>query len=417
MTIAFNNWYNLNDTRKYPLDDQATLATDAGDILPDNLLADLQLWFPSTLGSYARLSSIIITDAIVTGTIVTVDTQPNETATATNGTPLATFTVTGDIEPYTSYQLLPMQDGVAGWVVFGTGITEQADYRLSDHAAGFISPKAQYAYNYPDKSGIRKTNDLELMDGYIQLTGNNRGVVTAKEYRTIDGEQKACAVIKLDDEVLDRFLSDCFKLAGQDTCDPPALLTINGISPDENGDITIEGSDDGYFVTAPGTITLESDLNLLTHCASIRNIPDSCGNIPGTPMDSCTDRGGDYCLSDTESAQINSFSTLSTEYTPGESVSIRVQIENTSAAGLSTDTTCALTIKKTGGATVSAGSFSCSWLPSGSTATYSTSFILPTQGAGTATIYAVIKLQDGTEISNTANTDITVLETSSSGGA
>ena len=42
-SILNNNWYNLNSTRKYPLDDGCTGIDDVGKLFPATLITDLHL--------------------------------------------------------------------------------------------------------------------------------------------------------------------------------------------------------------------------------------------------------------------------------------------------------------------------------------------------------------------------------------
>ena len=73
MAIRNNHWYNLNEQHYYPLDDTASAISDAGELLPSALIADLRLRWPITYGRYAFISAAAVTPYLVTVLIETTD--------------------------------------------------------------------------------------------------------------------------------------------------------------------------------------------------------------------------------------------------------------------------------------------------------------------------------------------------------
>jgi len=52
MAIRNQNWYNLQSTRRYPLDDISTGVDDAGAFIREDIIVDCHIRFPNTLGEY-----------------------------------------------------------------------------------------------------------------------------------------------------------------------------------------------------------------------------------------------------------------------------------------------------------------------------------------------------------------------------
>jgi hypothetical protein len=50
MSILNNNWFNINSTRRYPVDDFATGASDEGFELPNDIITDIRIRFPRSAG-------------------------------------------------------------------------------------------------------------------------------------------------------------------------------------------------------------------------------------------------------------------------------------------------------------------------------------------------------------------------------
>ena len=70
MAVVNQDWYNLNESRPYPLADNATTLDNEGDFLPSNIITDLRVRWPDWAGTYAFLGSVTVSPSIVTATVL-----------------------------------------------------------------------------------------------------------------------------------------------------------------------------------------------------------------------------------------------------------------------------------------------------------------------------------------------------------
>ncbi len=63
--IRNHEWFAGNAVRDYPLSDAASGVDDAGQFLPHDILVDCQLAFPDTLGQFAFLSAVAVSERLV----------------------------------------------------------------------------------------------------------------------------------------------------------------------------------------------------------------------------------------------------------------------------------------------------------------------------------------------------------------
>ena len=118
MAIRNNHWYNLNEQRSYPIDDTATALSDEGNRIPSSLLSDLRLRWPITYGRYGYISAATITKNIVTLLITSSSTLDNSSEDATL---IAGVSVpTSELIAGRTYALSPFQQGVGGFITFGS---------------------------------------------------------------------------------------------------------------------------------------------------------------------------------------------------------------------------------------------------------------------------------------------------------
>ena len=120
MPIRNQNWYDLNESRPFPVDDTATGMSDAGSRLPSDLIADLQLRFRDSAGRRAWFGAVTNTPSIVTVTILATD----EALTAGSFMPLATISLPKPVVARRPYALDAQYPGAGGWIVFGEEIDD-----------------------------------------------------------------------------------------------------------------------------------------------------------------------------------------------------------------------------------------------------------------------------------------------------
>lgn len=245
---VFTGWLNRNETRKYPLHDMATKQAADGHVLPDGVLADMQLLVPQSVGGYVFVSSLSITPGLVSLTILATDVDPTSEVSASPAifVPLAAISVARPIDMYRNYAFDSLYPGVNGWVAFGSDIDEisEAYYRFEEPIDGLLSPKAARMYrDYPVQS-VGRSNRATTLTGLISLVGS-ASVEIEKAVRTINGRRREVVTMGLvlgDDPkgVLHTFAGECGGRPDDRTCPKGRpLRTINGVAPDCDGNIDI----------------------------------------------------------------------------------------------------------------------------------------------------------------------------------
>jgi hypothetical protein len=272
------NWFGTNAGRKYPLSDAAT-GEGVGGSLPSDLLADAYLAFPSDLGAAAFVAAARVTPLLVTVTFCSDDLVP-----------LAAVSLpAADAVPGRSYPVVPLADGVGGWVVFGHGVGTPCGLSTADPAATALADRAVRAYRPPPVTAVAKAGVAETLTGDVGLlAGQDVEIVT--EPREIDGETVEAVVIRLvstsDRNTLDLYRGRCSGRPESGTCLEPAVETLAGIEPDCDGNIDIEFPDD--CVTAlpaedgdgePSGLALEFCLGLDDVCGPGEDLPQD-GRLP-----------------------------------------------------------------------------------------------------------------------------------------
>lgn len=293
-------WCNLNEIRNYPMEDGASKVSDAGVAMPDNVVVDLNVAFPGSLGQEAFISSVGVTSNVVSITLC-----------AKNGstfTPLAAFSATrAAVTPYANYELKPLADGVAGWVSFGNGIDTPGTWRFSDTSQTKLLPKVAWSYAETGVTSIGKLNTSDELSGDVSLRVDGSEELQI-EYvsassalaRVINGNPVNALVFSLNTkqfgrELYERFLGPCDTSPESGTCRKPVIFTVNGAVPNCAGIITmqfVEASSNIYpvftvddVVSNASIIEISSNMDQATACALInppfRDIcPDACLEVP-----------------------------------------------------------------------------------------------------------------------------------------
>ena len=112
MAIRNQNWYNLNESRDYPLADTASAISDDNDRLPQNIIADMRVRWPDWAGKYAFIGSVAVTEGAVT---VTVLVSTDLTNTTSGYVPIGVASVAlSSLEEGRQYTLESMYPGTFG---------------------------------------------------------------------------------------------------------------------------------------------------------------------------------------------------------------------------------------------------------------------------------------------------------------
>lgn len=278
MAIRNNHWYNLNEQRDYPVDDTASAISDDGLRLPSSLIADLRLRWPSTLGDYAYISAAAVTPGLVTVMIEVSETLHNSnTSTLIAGISVPKL---GLIQGRT-YILETFADNVGGFITFGSGSEENFSGKFSSANQTLLTARAARQIRRPPVPSMQVSQSATKLTGLVNLEASSP-LVLSKETRVIEGvEFDNVVVFKLQQElntatgesVFAKFAGDCGRRTGSRTCpDPQPLETINGITPDCDGFITLDFK--GCSVVGRNT----SDCGVVLDCGL--GLSESCEPAP-----------------------------------------------------------------------------------------------------------------------------------------
>jgi len=329
MAIVFADWMNRNEVRNYPLHDQATKRSAKGDVLPDGIIADLNIMVPESAGRFVYVSSVAVTPGLVSLTFLAVDTDPlqpdaepsssspsSSSSTDQGPVPIASITLPKSVTMYKNYPLDALYPGVAGWVAFGSDIEEVSEsYRFVEPIDGLLCSKAVRAYRDMPVTSIGKTGRLTELTGLIQLA-NVGDVIIGKGVRTINGRRKEVVTIGLNltdnaAEVLRKYAGVCGRRPEDRTCSQgKAFVTINGVQPDCYGniDIVFEGLD-AMLTGIDGGMLVDLPIGL----------DDVCTEFDPSrydPVDDCAEESSSSSGSSMSSSSSSSSSSPSAQPTP-----------------------------------------------------------------------------------------------------
>lgn len=287
--IRNNHWYNLNELRPYPVDDIATITDNDGAFLPHNIIADIQLKFPNTAGTYAFLSSVTVTEMLVTVTIQAADSLDGDAG----FTPLAVFTQTAPFRTGVQLPLEGQQPGVGGWIVLGSGVQEAYRGRFSIARQSVLGAKSARAYRPFPVSSLSKVANLSPLTGVVTMIGSSP-VEVVGETRDILGEERDVIVVRLvqpanQPNVFEQFAGPCAGRPESETCgDPVPVEFINTVAPDCSGNLNIVFQGCGEISRLVGNcgVVVDCDLGLSQVC-NPNNLPDSDGKLPNEYDDAC----------------------------------------------------------------------------------------------------------------------------------
>jgi hypothetical protein len=288
MAIRNQNWYDLQANRRYPLDERSTGVDDAGAPIHDDILADCHIRFPSNLGQYLFVQGVTVAPSLVT-VVFGIAADLNDTEPVT----VAAVSLPRTAAQNVNHAITPLADGVAGWVVLGPGLDEEFAGRYSTPIQTLVSPRCARPYRPLPIPSLGKLNLATSLQGIITLSA--QAPVTATyipatdaQALTVDGAPINAILFKLEGELqgfnpLREFLGPCGQRPESGTCPKPPIATINGISPDCDGNINLvfDGFDTAVFENCGG-VDVISNTGLSEACAANND------RRRRTPQDKCT---------------------------------------------------------------------------------------------------------------------------------
>jgi len=292
-SVSNNNWYNLNSTRKYPLDDGCTGITDRGEVLPNTLITDINITLPRSLGVGGMISSVKSSATLLSVTFLAVDHpirnslyDPASSLAASSFKPLCAITLAKPVDINVPYPLTAFADGVVGWIVFGEGIRRNFDAKFSNPIQSGLNPKNCHYYDDFPVTSIGKAGSSVELQGLVRLEAGN-DVSIVKDTVLIDGEEKTVISFSLKERtgsnVLDAYKGPCGGRPESKTCSQEAIEFINTVRPDCNGNIDIMFESplrvSGY-PSKIGGLAVDYPIGLIDACTAKDNLPDSKGVLP-----------------------------------------------------------------------------------------------------------------------------------------
>jgi hypothetical protein len=286
-------WYDLNEQIAWPLTDAATQLSDKGQRLPTNILADLNIWFPNTIGSKLYVSSVTVSKKIATVTFVA-DNMGVRTA-------AAAVTVTTPMAAYRHYPVTALYPGVAGWVVFGSAINDGVSYsyRFSTSAQSELLPQIARAYKSIPVTSAGKYGLAEKLTGIIRLEGGD-DIEIVKEEREIADVLRTVAVIRLKNKpqsdqslsVFEKYAGTCGNRPESNNCITRPIEFINSVAPDCCGNINIafRGCTDLRFIQNEScSVAIGCNIGLSEACITPDRLPTHDGILPNVYNDLCVE--------------------------------------------------------------------------------------------------------------------------------
>jgi hypothetical protein len=244
MPIRNQNWYNANESRRYPLDDQSNGRDDAGLEIVDSVLVDCDIRFSSLLGNLLYVQGITVSRGLVSVVFGIADDLLQ-----TTGRTVAAVTVQRPITKYRHYDITPLVDGIDGWVVFGAGVDEEISLRFATPAQTFISVRCADNYAPLPIPSIKKTGVGSALSDIVTFDGLDPVVITHEKIKPDPDSEEEVDVLmfRLNTQQitstynpLSEFIGPCSGRPDSGTCGKDPIEFINGVEPDCDGNIVIE---------------------------------------------------------------------------------------------------------------------------------------------------------------------------------
>ena len=142
MAIRNQEWYNLNETRDYPLSDNASALSNAGVRIPQGIISDIKIRWPSWAGKYAFLGSVSVTSGAVSVTVLSSQDLSN---TGESYVPILALSVPlADLESYRQYAFEAQYPGAFGYLVFGEGLLNNYTGLFSSPEQSLLTSRSRY---------------------------------------------------------------------------------------------------------------------------------------------------------------------------------------------------------------------------------------------------------------------------------
>ena len=251
MSIRNQNWYNLQSTRRYPLDEISTGEGDDGVTIRDDIIVDCHIRFPGNYGQYLYVQGLTVSAGLVSVLFGATDDLQ-----ATDGVTVAAVSLLKPVNENVNYAVTPLVSGLSGWVVFGPGIDTNFVGRYAKPAQSLVSARCGRAFRALPIPTLGKLGPAKSLQGLVTLTASTPVKVTYSENAgdVIDGSSKIvigqatqALIFELDQSLisatynpLSLFVGSCSQRPESGTCPKTPIESINGITPDCDGNIQLD---------------------------------------------------------------------------------------------------------------------------------------------------------------------------------
>lgn len=237
--MASAQFENENALRMYPFESGSSLVDKDGKELSRDAIVDLHLFVPAALGDPSEIIHAD-SDALPRVSLSSFHVSSHMVSACFRcGSASLSVTVSRDsFRPYFPYMLekLAGSEDVGGVVTFGDidfpGFPEtyffrgrfDGDVGVMVHQCCVAAAKPASLRSFVDKrSGERLSGDVEIdFSGYVKSEKSGKSFMLSLE----DGADVELA-------------SECAKASGADACGATPIVSINGVKPDENGNIVL----------------------------------------------------------------------------------------------------------------------------------------------------------------------------------
>lgn len=275
------HWLNRTSETAYPVDDAATGVDNAGLRLPPDLIADLTLRWPATLGQRAFVSAASVTPGLVS-LVIRAAAGPDDMS---GSGPLAVIAVPRPVIVGKGYAFQAQAAGVSGWVVFGPGAENLYQGRFAGPSQSRLTARAARSYRPAAVSGLQAGTAAAPLSGLVALKADPPLEIT-HETREIAGIMRECAVIRLVEapagqpSVFEQFAGPCAGRPESNTCgDPQPIQYVNGVGADCAGVLTVMFTGCAAITPLAAGVAIDCGLGLAAACLP-QAIPDADGLLP-----------------------------------------------------------------------------------------------------------------------------------------
>lgn len=267
-------WLGRNSGRRYPVEESASSVGSNGGVLTDDFLTDLRLSWPGPRHSRAFISFAEVSDHIVSLGL----------SSDTDGVvvPLAFITLAISDAEAKVHKLIPLVNGVAGFVTFGD-VKEPFYARFDASAGSLLVPAAAVPYS---TSGVQSlgVSGLAGLSGHIKIQAGSD--IRVRQTYATDSAGKSYPAVAIglystneQSETHAKYIGNCNTRPENNNCQqdglPPAIKTVNGLGFGGKTNLElvfdaggVSAGDTGFFPA--NSLVLSYDATVQAICAGVK---------------------------------------------------------------------------------------------------------------------------------------------------